>query len=105
MAKKIIGTSDRPRLYIFRSNKHIYAHIIDDITSKTLLTVSSISPELKNMIEASATCEASKVVGKAIADKCIKEGITKVVFDRGKKVYHGRIKALAESARESGINF
>ena len=105
MAKKIRGTLDRPRLYIFRSNKHIYAHVINDIASKTLLTVSSISPEVKTRIEASATCEASKVVGKAVAEKCLRQGITKVVFDRGNKVYHGRIKALAEAARESGINF
>lgn len=105
MAKKIRGTSERPRLYIVRSHKHIYAHVINDIESKTLLTVSSLSPQLKSIIQSSATCEASILVGKAVAEKCIENGIKNVVFDRGNKVYHGRIKALADSAREYGINF
>lgn len=105
MVKKIRGTSERPRLYVFRSHKHIYANVINDMDSKTLLTISSVSPSLRSIIQASATCEASKIVGKAVAEKCIEEGIKQVVFDRGNKVYHGRIKALADSARKYGINF
>jgi large subunit ribosomal protein L18 len=105
MGKKIKGTLERPRLYIFRSNKHIYAQVIDDINAKILVTISSISPEIKTYIKSSATCEASKIVGRSIAEKCISKGIKKIVFDRGGKLYHGRVKALGQSVREAGINF
>lgn len=105
MKRKIKGTSTRPRLYVFRSQKHIYANIINDIESKTIFSISSISPQLQDLIKAPATCQASEVVGKAVAEKCLDHGINQVVFDRGNKVYHGRIKALADSARKYGINF
>lgn len=105
MNKKLKGTSDRPRLYIFRSNKHIYAQIIDDVKSSTILSVSSLSPEIKASAISSGTCKASKLVGQSLAKKCLSQGIKKVVFDRGCRLYHGRIKTLAESARESGILF
>jgi large subunit ribosomal protein L18 len=105
MSKKLRGTSERPRLYVFRSNKHIYAQIIDDTRSKTLITASSTSTEVKSQVQSSANCETSRMIGKSIAKSCINQGIYQVVFDRGNKLYHGRIKALAESAREAGINF
>nr|YP_009628825.1 ribosomal protein L18 [Balbiania investiens]QBX88608.1 ribosomal protein L18 [Balbiania investiens] len=105
MNKKLRGTSERPRLYVFRSNKHIYAQIIDDIRSKTLITASSTSTEIKSQIQSSANCETSRIIGESIAKSCIDQGIYQVVFDRGNRLYHGRIKALAESAREAGISF
>lgn len=105
MNNKLKGTSDRPRLYIFRSNKHIYAQIIDDIKSSTILSVSSLSPEIKALKIPTGTCKASQLVGQSLAEKCLSQGIKKVVFDRGCRLYHGRIRTLAESARESGILF
>lgn len=105
MAKKLKGTYDRPRLYIFRSNKHIYAQIIDDIKSSTILSVSSLSADIKASEISTGTCQVSRLVGKSLAEKCLSQGITKVVFDRGCRRYHGRIKTLAESAREAGILF
>lgn len=105
MKKKIKGTSERPRFYVFRSNKHIYAQIIDDISRKILISSSSITNELKLNSKSGSTCEISKKIGEHIAIKAIKQGINQVVFDRGNKVYHGRIKALADAVREQGINF
>ena len=105
MSKKLKGTSDRPRLYIFRSNKHIYAQIINDMQSSTILSVSSLSPDIKAAEKSIGTCKVSKLVGQSLAEKCLNQGIKKVVFDRGSRLYHGRIKTLAESARSSGILF
>ena len=101
MKKIIKGTPDRPRLYVFRSNKHIYGQIIDDTQNKILITKSSLSNETKKY----ANCTTSTIIGQLIAKECINKGIKQVVFDRGKKLYHGRIKALAESARKTGIEF
>ncbi len=109
MKKILRGTLNRPRLYVFRSNKHIYVQVIDDTHNKILITKSSLSFKRTNPIEGQgqsyANCNISKLVGKLIAEDCLKNGINKVVFDRGKKLYHGRIKALAESARQEGIEF
>jgi large subunit ribosomal protein L18 len=105
MGKKLKGTSDRPRLYIFRSNKHIYAQVIDDVKSKTLFAVSSMSADIRMSEASSGTCNTSRLVGKSIAEKCLRKGITKVVFDRGQRLYHGRVQTLAESAREAGMHF
>jgi len=105
MKKKIQGTLNRPRLYIFKSNKHIYAQIIDDAKAKILVAISSLSPEIRLIIRYKSNCEISKQVGKLVAKQCLIKGITQVIFDRGKKLYHGKIKVLAESAREEGINF
>nr|YP_009296535.1 ribosomal protein L18 [Thorea hispida]AOM65470.1 ribosomal protein L18 [Thorea hispida]ARX95839.1 50S ribosomal protein L18 [Thorea hispida]UNJ79124.1 ribosomal protein L18 [Thorea hispida] len=105
MIKKIKGTPKRPRLYIYRSNKHIYAQIIDDLTSHIIATSSSIAIDLKNHIKQTKNCETAKLIGKSIANKCIKKGILKVLLDRGSRKYHGRIKALADSARENGLDF
>lgn len=105
MKKKLQGTTVRPRLYIFRSNKHIYAQIIDDLNSKIIVTSSSISKELKNHIKQSGNCETAKLIGNTIAHKCKEKGISTVLLDKGSRLYHGRIKALADSAREAGLNF
>lgn len=105
MTKQIKGTAERPRLYVFRSNKHIYAQIINDINQKIIISSSSISMNLKAQIKSSSNCESAKIVGQDIANKANKKGIKKIVFDRGKKLYHGRIKALAEAARKEGMNF
>ena len=101
--KTMMGTSAIPRLCVFRSNKGIYAQIIDDETRTTLCSASSLDKSLK--IKNGSNVEAAKVVGKAIADKAKKAKITKVVFDRGGYLYHGRVKALADAARENGLEF
>jgi large subunit ribosomal protein L18 len=103
--KKIFGTPERPRLNVFRSNKHIYAQIIDDTTGRTLVAASSIDKELKGKLKSGGNIEASKVVGRLIAKRAIDRGIKKVVFDRGGYLYHGRVKALADAAREGGLEF
>nr|YP_010952268.1 ribosomal protein L18 [Gloiopeltis furcata]WMP13937.1 ribosomal protein L18 [Gloiopeltis furcata] len=105
MKNKLKGTSTRPRLYIFRSNKHIYAQIIDDEKKKILASSSSISNKLDLKTKSSTNCKISKLIGKDIAEKAITKGIKSVVFDRGQRIYHGRIKALANGARETGIYF
>lgn len=101
--KTIMGTSTLPRLCVFRSNKEIYAQIIDDETRTTLVSASSLEKDL-NLANGS-NVEAATVVGKAIAERATKAKITKVVFDRGGYLYHGRVKALAEAARENGLEF
>ena len=100
---KVSGTAERPRLCVYRSNSNLYAQIIDDTTRTTLVSASSLDKDLK--IENGSNVEAAKVVGKAIAEKAKKAKITKVVFDRGGYLYHGRVQALAEAARENGLEF
>ena len=97
------GTSTTPRLSVYRSNKEIYAQIIDDETKTTLCSASSLDKDLK--LENGSNVEAAKVVGKSIAEKAKKAKITKVVFDRGGYLYHGRVEALADAARENGLEF
>src|SRR3954469_2445348 len=103
--KKLFGSPERPRLSVFRSDKHIYAQLIDDYAGKTLAaaasTISEVAGELKN----GGNIDAAKKVGKAIAERGKAAGITKVAFDRGGRKYHGRIKALADAAREGGLKF
>ncbi|HAG51238.1 MAG: 50S ribosomal protein L18 [Deltaproteobacteria bacterium GWC2_42_51] len=104
--KKIWGTSERPRLSIFRSNKHIYAQIIEDASGKTLISTSTISKELQDKLKKKTKkTEAAKKIGELVAKKAISKGIDKVVFDRGGFIYHGRIKAVADGAREAGLKF
>ena len=103
--RKVDGTADRPRLSVFRSNNHIYAQVIDDTAQHTLAAASTLDPDLKAELSSSSTCEASSLVGKLVAQRAIDKGIQKVVFDRGGNIYHGRVKALAEAAREEGLNF
>ena len=99
--QKVSGTAERPRLCVFRSNNHIYAQVIDDVAQHTLAAASDFNLESKT----GATCEASAEVGKLVAQKALEKGIAKVVFDRGGNLYHGRVKALAEGAREAGLDF
>ena len=101
--KTMMGTSEVPRLSVFRSNAAIYAQIIDDETKTTLVSASSLDKSLK--LKNGSNVEAAKVVGKSIAEKAKKAKITKVVFDRGGYLYHGRVKALADAARENGLEF
>ncbi|MBH8576498.1 50S ribosomal protein L18 [Nostocaceae cyanobacterium CENA369] len=102
---KVHGSSERPRLAVFRSNEHIYAQVIDDTKHHTLVAASSVEPELKSSLASGANCEASSQVGKLLAARSLEKGITQVVFDRGGNLYHGRVKALAEAAREAGLDF
>ncbi len=99
--EKIVGTADVPRVCVFRSNTNIYAQIIDDTTGTTLVSASSLENKGKN----GSNVEAAKLVGEALAKKAKKAGITKVVFDRGGYLYHGRVKALADALRENGLEF
>ena len=100
----ITGTSEKPRLSVFRSNSHMYAQIIDDTVGRTLCAASTLDKEAKSL-ENTDTIEAAKFVGEAIAKKAAEKGITKVVFDRGGFIYHGKIQALADAAREAGLEF
>ena len=102
---KINGTPAKPRLNVFRSNSHIYAQIIDDVAGKTLVAASTKEKEIAQTITEATKKEAAKVVGKAIAKKALDKGINTVVFDRSGYVYHGRVKELADGAREAGLNF
>lgn len=99
---KISGTPERPRLSVFRSENHIYAQIIDDVNQATLVSASSVE---KSFDGNGSNCGAATTVGKTVAERALAKGIENVVFDRGGYVYHGRIKALAEGAREAGLKF
>lgn len=105
MRNKIQGTTERPRLAVFRSEKHIYAQIIDDMTGTTLVAASTVEKDIKASVKATSNVEAAAAVGTAIAKKAAAKGIEEVVFDRGGFLYHGRVKALAEAAREAGLQF
>ncbi|UUH74453.1 50S ribosomal protein L18 [Bacillus altitudinis] len=100
---KLSGTAERPRLNVFRSNKNIYAQVIDDVNGVTLVSASTLDKELK--IENSSDAAAATKVGELIAKRAVEKGISNVVFDRGGYLYHGRVKALAEAAREAGLKF
>lgn len=103
--KKIKGTPERPRLAVFKSEKHIYAQIIDDTKGHTLVAASTLDKELRGKLVKTYNVEAAREVGKLIAQRALGLGIKKVVFDRGGFKYHGRIKALADAAREAGLEF
>jgi large subunit ribosomal protein L18 len=103
--KKIFGTSDRPRLNIFRSAKHIYAQIIDDTTGKTLVTASTVQKAVSEEVASTGNSDAARKVGAAIAKAALENNIKSVVFDRNGFLYHGRVKVLAEAARENGLSF
>jgi large subunit ribosomal protein L18 len=103
--KKIFGTSKKPRLTVFRSNKYISAQLIDDIAGTTLVFASSSEKELAEKLKSKKDREAAKVIGKIIAERAVKKGIKDVVFDRNGYLFHGRVKILADSARESGLIF
>ena len=101
----ISGTAERPRLAVFRSNNHMYAQIIDDTVGNTLVSASTLQKDVKAELEKTNNVEAAAYLGTVIAKKAIEKGITSVVFDRGGFIYHGKIKALADAAREAGLNF
>ena len=95
----------RPRLSVFRSSKHIYAQVIDDAEGKTLAAASSIDKELRGHLKSGADISAAAEVGKVLAKRAVEAGVTEVIFDRGGYIYHGRVKALADAAREGGLSF
>ena len=101
--KKVAG--DRPRLSVYRSTKHIYAQVIDDAKGHTLAAASTIEKDLKGSLKTGSDVAAAAAIGKLVAERASKAGIKDVVFDRGPYIYHGRVKALAEAAREAGLNF
>ncbi|MBI4621220.1 MAG: 50S ribosomal protein L18 [Desulfobacterales bacterium] len=103
--KKIRGTSEKPRLCVFRSSKHIYAQVIDDTTGRTLTSASTLSKEIRDELKYSGNIEAAKKVGELIAKNSLDRDIKKVVFDRNGYLYHGKVKALALLAREKGLEF
>lgn len=103
--KKVKGTPQKPRLAVFRSEKHIYAQIIDDAKGHTLVSASTLDKELRQRLSKTYNVEAAKEVGRLIAQRALSLGIKTVVFDRGGFKYHGRIKALADAAREAGLKF
>jgi large subunit ribosomal protein L18 len=102
---RVTGTPERPRLTVFRSNKHIYAQVIDDTQSVSLAAVSTLSKEVKAKLDGQDKTGEAKVIGAAIAEACKGKGITQVVFDRNGYAYHGRVSALAAAAREAGLEF
>ena len=102
---KVSGTPERPRLCVTRSNSNIYAQVIDDVAHKTIVGASTLGPEFKETGKKSSTVEGASAIGEIIAKKALDAGITEVVFDRGGNLYHGRIKALADGAREAGLKF
>jgi len=103
--KKLTGTGERPRLNVYRSLNHIYAQVIDDLQGKTLVFASTLDPELKGKLESTGNIGAAKAVGELVARRACAKGIETVVFDRGGYLYHGRVKALADAARENGLKF
>ncbi|MCX5951231.1 MAG: 50S ribosomal protein L18 [Cyanobacteria bacterium] len=105
LRRYLSGTTERPRLAVFRSNNHIYAQVIDDDAQSTLCSASSLDKDLRTALAVGATCEASVAVGQLVAKRALAKGIQQVVFDRGGNLYHGRVKALADAAREAGLQF
>ncbi|MEC4890152.1 MAG: 50S ribosomal protein L18 [Nitrospira sp.] len=103
--KRVFGTTERPRLNVFRSRSHIYAQIIDDLKGATLAAASSLDKSLKASLKSTGSIEAAKAVGKLLADRAKTAKVSSVVFDRGGRMYHGRVKALAEASREGGLQF
>jgi large subunit ribosomal protein L18 len=103
--KNLVGTTARPRLNVFRSLNHMYAQIIDDTTGHTLVSASTLDKEIKENGNYTGNKEAAKLVGELVAKRALEKGITKVVFDRGGYIYHGRVEAVANGAREAGLEF
>ena len=103
--KTVVGTAERPRLNVFRSLNHIYAQVIDDKSGTTLVAASTMDKDIRAALESGGNATAAKAVGEAVAKRAIEKGISKVVFDRGGYIYHGRVAALAQAAREAGLEF
>lgn len=102
---RIVGLSSRPRLSVFRSNAHIYAQIIDDVAGRTLVSASTCDPGLRDRIKSGGSIEAAKLVGEILAERAKAIPVELVVFDRGGRLFHGRVKALADAARSAGLKF
>ena len=102
---KISGTAARPRMCVTRSNNNIYVQVIDDVAGKTIIGVSTLGPDFKATGKKSSTVEGAAAIGEIVGKKAIEAGITEIVFDRGGHLYHGRVKAVAEAAREAGLKF
>ena len=106
LRRYLIGSSERPRSAVFHSNNHIYAQVIDDDAQQTICSASTVDKELKEDKEKlSSNCSSSSIVGKLLAKRAMKKGVKQVIFDRGGNLYHGRVKALADAARDAGLNF
>lgn len=105
LRKQLHGTAERPRLAIYRSGKNIYAQLIDDDAKKTIVSASTIDKDLREGVKSGANVDAAKLVGKAVAEKAKAKGIEFIIFDRGGNLYHGRVAALADAAREAGLLF
>ena len=105
MRNTLKGTSEKPRLAVFRSNSHMYAQIIDDAAGRTLVAASTVEKAAKEELENTDTKDAAKYVGTLVAKRALEKGITEVVFDRGGYIYQGKVQALAEAAREAGLQF
>lgn len=103
--RRVAGTPTRPRLNVFRSHKHIYAHVIDDERGATIVSASTLDREVRALVKSGGTVEAARRVGEAVARRALARGVTRVVFDRGGYVYRGRVAAVAEAAREVGLDF
>ena len=103
--KRIRGTAERPRLSVFRSHRHIYVQLVDDLAGKTLAAASTVEGDLKGSVAFGGNKDAAEAVGKAIAERAKSAGVSKVTFDRGHFKYHGRVAALADAAREAGLEF
>jgi large subunit ribosomal protein L18 len=103
--QRVEGTAERPRLAVYRSLGHIYAQVIDDASGKTLVSASSIDGDTRKNLKGGGNIAAAKVIGKTVAERAKAKGVVKVVFDRGGYKYHGRVKALADAAREAGLQF
>ncbi len=103
--KRVRGTDERPRLSVFRSDRHIYVQVVADSSGKTLLAVSTLTPELRGQLKKTADVGAAKQVGLLAARRCLEKGISRIVFDRNGFLYHGRVRAVAEGAREGGLQF
>jgi large subunit ribosomal protein L18 len=99
------AANGRPRLSVFRSSKHIYAQLIDDAKGETIAAASSLEKDLRGSLKTGADTEAAKAIGKLLAERAVAKGVTDVLFDRGGYIFHGRVKALADAAREGGLNF
>lgn len=105
MRRYLSGTSERPRLAVYRSNNHMYAQIIDDTVGHTIAAASTMEKAVSSNLKSTSNLEAAKAVGAAVAKKAMEKGITTVVFDRGGYIYHGKVQALADAAREAGLQF
>ena len=103
--KKAKGTEQRPRVAVFRSSKHIYAQLIDDVNANTIVSATTVDPAFKKKMSSTGNIAAAKLLGQILAERALEKGVKKVVYDRGGFLYHGRVKALAKAARESGLEF